>query len=83
MTPAHQLHDEMLSALREKKFERLAIRRFDDRCYLIIVVAGHSHVFADHAGEKKEYRHAWQIREWLKTSFDVPPDSVPVELIRP
>lgn len=83
MTESHRLHEEMLSALREKRFERLAIKRFDESCYLIIAIAGREHVFADHAGKKKEYRHAWQIRDWLKTSFDVSPDSVPVELIRP
>ena len=83
MTDAHRLHEEMLSALRDKKFERLAIKRFDEKCYLIIVLEGHSHVFSDHAGAKKEYRHAWQVRDWLKAAFGISPDSVAVEKIRP
>jgi hypothetical protein len=83
MTAAHQLHKEMVSALREKTFQRLTIKRLGEKCYLVVVVAGRAHVFADHAGEKKEYRHAWQIRDWLKRSFDISPDSVAVEPIDP
>ena len=83
MTDAHQLHEEMLSALRERRFERLTIKRFESSCYLIVVVNGHSHVFADHTGRMKEYRHAWQIRSWLSEAFGIPGDSIPVESIAP
>jgi hypothetical protein len=82
MTAAHRQHEEMLLVLREKKFERLAIKRFEANCYLIIVVDGRSYVFADHAGQKKEYRHAWQVRSWLKSTFGISTDSIPVEMIK-
>jgi hypothetical protein len=52
-----------------------------EQCYLVIFVDDRTLVFADHAGKKKEYRHAWQVLTWLKDSFGVSPESVPVELI--
>ncbi len=81
MTESHQLYNDMLSALREKRFERLAIKRLDAKCYLVIFVDGRSLVFADHAGKKKQYRHAWQIRSWLKKAFGISADALPVEPI--
>jgi hypothetical protein len=81
MTEAHQLYKKMLSALRAKTFERLVIKRLENQYYLIIYIDGNSHVFSDHAGKKKAYQHVWQIRNWLNISFEIVPDSIPVELI--
>ena len=81
MKTAQQSHDEMLIALREKTFERLVIKRLGSVCYLVVTSEGEAHVFGDRKGERKEYRHAWQVREWLTESFNIPPESVPVELI--
>jgi hypothetical protein len=80
MAPADKQHERMLTALREKTFTGLRITRFGAICYLIITVDGESHVFADERGKRKEYRHAWQVREWLETTFSIPPNSVPVEV---
>ena len=33
-------------------------------------------------GESLDYRHAWQIRDWLREEFGIAPDSVPVEVYR-
>jgi hypothetical protein len=82
MKVAQQAHADMLAALREKTFERLVIKRLDSTCYLVIAYEGKAHVFGDSNGKRIEYRHAWQVRDWLQESFDIPPESVPVERIR-
>ena len=81
MKTAQQAHEDMLAVLREKTFERLVIKRLDSRCYLVITSEGEAHVFGDRKGERREYRHAWQVRDWLLESFNIPPESVPVERI--
>lgn len=81
MKTALQAHEDMLVALREKTFERLVIKRLDTTCYLVITSEGEAHVFLDRKGERGEYRHAWQVRDWLLKSFNIPPESVPVERI--
>lgn len=83
MTDTHQTHDKVVAALRERRYERLVIKRFEARHYLIVVIAGHPHVFADHAGKQKEYRHAWQIRSWLQEQFDIPGETAALETIIP
>ena len=81
MKTANQAHEDMLAALREKTFERLVIKRMDSRCFLVITSEGEAHVFLDRKGERREYRHAWQVRDWLLEAFNIPPESVPVERI--
>ena len=75
------MHETMMVALRERTYERLEIKRRGSTCYLVIAFDGEAHVFVNHKGERKEYRHAWQVRDWLMTTFDIPADSVPVEQI--
>jgi len=40
-----------------------------------------AHVFVNRMGERSEYRHAWQVRDWLMSNFGIPPESVPIEVI--
>lgn len=83
MTDAHKLHDEVIAALRERRYERLVIKRFESKHYLVVTANGRSYVFADHAGNKKEYRHAWQIRSWLEETFAIPGETAIIEMITP
>ncbi len=78
MLPVDSQYERVLNALREKTFSDLTIRRVGSECYLIVTAGGKSHVFADYAGKRKVYRHAWQIRDWLQSTFGIPGDSVPV-----
>ncbi len=81
MTEAHKIHTVMVSVLREKKFDRLVVKRFEGKCYLTIIIEGKTYVFADHAGLKKEYRHVWQITDWLESAFNIRAEKVSVETI--
>ena len=69
----------MLTALRERSFERLGIRRLGPRCYLLVTSGGETHVFVDRRGNQRVYRHAWQIRGWLESHFSIDPETVVVE----
>jgi len=79
MKTEQQSEEDILTALRENTFERLLIRRLRSQCYLIITIGDTAHVLCDSKGISKQYRHAWQIREWLKDSFGIQPELVPVE----
>ncbi|MBS0631754.1 MAG: hypothetical protein JSS11_07545 [Verrucomicrobia bacterium] len=81
MTESHKAHDEIIAALRERRYESLVIKRFETRHYLIVVIKGRPRVFADHTGKHKEYRHTWQIRSWLQEQFDIPGETATLETI--
>ena len=81
MTPARQMHESMMAALRERSFRCLEIKRLGSTCYLVITIDDEAHVFVNRIGERSEYRHAWQVRNWLMSNFGIPPESVPVEVI--
>ena len=82
MKTDQQSEEDMIAALRENTFERLMIRRLRSQCYLIITIGDAAHVLCDSNGVSKQYRHAWQIREWLQDSFGILPELVPVESIQ-
>jgi hypothetical protein len=69
-------------ALRGRTFDGLAIKRIDRDCYLVVTVAGTPHVLGNRNGGPKTFRHAWQIREWLQSQFQITADSIPVETYR-
>ncbi|MEZ5006943.1 MAG: hypothetical protein R2753_02195 [Chitinophagales bacterium] len=61
----------LIDALEFKSFDKLEIKRFDDFSYFIIYVGGNGHVLVDKNGIRKEYRHAWQITQWLKEKYKI------------
>jgi hypothetical protein len=69
-------------ALRSRSFDSLAIKRMGRDCYLVVVIAGVGHVLANREGRAMCFRHAWQIREWLQSQFQITVDSIPVETYR-
>jgi len=71
----HQLY---VRALASKSYERLFIRRSGKSCWFIIRLEGKDCVFVDRFGKSPDYRHAWQIRKWLRERFEIDPDTVPV-----
>lgn len=58
-------------ALRFRTYDSLEIRCSDDACYLVVTVLGTPTVLGDGSGEAKGFRHAWQIREWLHSRFEI------------
>jgi hypothetical protein len=71
MKSTRQTHQAMLDFLHEKRFERLVIKRYGSKCYLIISADKEDHVFLNDSGEKMIYRHGWQIKDWLTKSFNI------------
>ena|SRR5687768_16558832 len=69
-------------ALRERTFESLAIKRRRDHCYLVVTIVGATRVLSNSDGQAMSFRHAWQIREWLQSQFQIAADSIPVETYR-
>ncbi len=69
-------------ALRARTFDSLAIKRIGADCHLVVTVAGAPHVLGNRKGGPKTFRHAWQIREWLQSQFQITADSIPVETYR-
>lgn len=72
-------HEDYLQALRSRSYEGLFIRRTESCCYLIIRLEGEDRTFVNQFGKSPEYRHAWQIRKWLREHFGIEPESVPVK----
>lgn len=78
MTEARKRHLKVLAALKERRFEAIAIRKLDDMHFLVVTADGESVPFADHTGKHKTYRHAWQIRSWLHEEFGIEGADIPV-----
>ena len=73
----------LAEALRERAFESLAIKRSRDHCYLVVTIGGTAHVLSTPKGKAMRFRHAWQVREWLQSQFQIEAGSIPVETYRP
>ncbi|HAW52256.1 MAG TPA: hypothetical protein DCX54_08015 [Flavobacteriales bacterium] len=73
----HLMHD----VLEKKSYSKLLIKRFEHRCYLLIYNENSAHIYTDNNGKRKEYRHAWQIREWLQEKFGIDANEIQVEKI--
>jgi hypothetical protein len=58
-------------ALRFRTYDSLEIRCAEDACYLVVNILGTPTVLGDGSGEAKGFRHAWQIREWLHSRFEI------------
>ncbi|MDH3349870.1 MAG: hypothetical protein OEM02_17415 [Desulfobulbaceae bacterium] len=71
----------MNEALEKKTYSKLLIKRLEHRCYLLIYIENSSHIYTDIQGKRKEYRHAWQIKEWLQEKFGIDTTEVQVEKI--
>ncbi len=75
--------DNLKEVIRSRTFDELIIKRVESDCYLIVMTCGKAKVYADRLGKHKIYRHAWQIRDWLSSTFGIPPETVRVETIIP
>ena len=62
--------------LENKSFRNLEIKRIDNTCYLIIHVEKNSHVLTNSNGKQKQFRHAWQVKEWLEEKYDISTSSI-------
>jgi|GEM_PF-3835884 len=83
MNEARSAHEKMTTMLRENGFDRIDVKRIRSLCYLLITANGETHVYIDSKGTRKEYRHAWQARDWLVNTFGISPSKVHVETIKP
>jgi hypothetical protein len=68
--------------LEKRSFETLSIIRASEECFLLIALDGDSHVYSDKKGKKKQYRHAWQIKQWLQSRFGIDPATIEVKEIK-
>ena len=73
----HLMHD----VLEKKSYSKLLIKRLEHRCYLLIYIDNSAHIYTDDNGKRKEYRHAWQIKEWLQEKFAIDANEIQVEKI--
>lgn len=78
MRPVSETHKNQLALLESGTYEGLRIVRIDRLCSLIIKSNGEEHCFVSRAGKRLDYRHAWQIREWLEKKFGIETEKVPV-----
>lgn len=69
-------------ALRSRTFDRLMIKRIDRECYLVVIMDGATRVLTNSDGGHMTFRHAWQIREWLRSKFQITAETIPVETYR-
>ncbi len=77
----NDLNRKLIDVLENQSFERLEIKRLDGFCYFIIHLNDNSHIFVDKVGNRKEYRHAWQITDWLKTKFGIEKNKIKFDKI--
>jgi hypothetical protein len=72
-------HIEQIKTLENHDFSALRIKRVQSDCYLIIDHIGKSKVLVNKKGKPYIFRHAWQIKDWLKSKFGIDPNSLKVE----
>ncbi|MGJ8638248.1 MAG: hypothetical protein ACSHYA_02550 [Opitutaceae bacterium] len=60
---------DFIGILENQDFDSLSINRVHGMCYLIVEYQGNKHVLTDEKGRRKEYRHAWQIKQWLAERY--------------
>ncbi len=68
---AERQQQAMELALRFRTYDSLEIRCSDEACFLVVTVLGSQMVMGNGRGEAKGHRHAWQIREWLHSRFEI------------
>ena len=69
-------YQELITSLQERTYSSLEIKRIRLKCYLIIHFATYSRTLINKFGKRKEYRHIWQILDWLKVNFDIEKDQL-------
>ena len=72
-------HDEIL---RTREYKELWVCRTGKACSLVVVANGESHVYSDAQGKTRQFRHAWQIKEWLHQKFGIEIDKLEVKNFR-
>ena len=75
-------HHLLMEALRSRTYERLQVKRYGDRCCLILQIGGRGRTFVNRFGECVWYRHAWQVRDWLRDTFAIPTNEVEVDVVQ-
>ena len=61
-------HDDILKS---RDYDSLWVSRTGKLCSLIIEVYGEGHVYSDSEGKTRQFRHAWQIKEWLHQKYGI------------
>lgn len=64
-------HQDLIKSLQDKTYSSLEIKRINRKCYLIIHFTSYSRTLINRLGKVKEYRHIWQISDWLKENFNI------------
>jgi len=71
-------HKRYITALEERTFSNLVLKRNDDLCYLLIEIENELHVFVDKHGNQVSYSKINQIKEWLLNKFNISNDELSV-----
>lgn len=74
------VHFQQIEALNIGHFSKLTIVRYNIICHLLITSNDETHVFLNEQGKPKEYRHAWQIKDWLIENFKISEDQIEYRL---
>ena len=72
-------HDEILKT---RDYDSLWVCRTNNLCSLIVVARGESHVYADAKGKTRKFRHAWQIKDWLRQKYGIEIERLEVKTYR-
>jgi hypothetical protein len=64
-------HQMLSSALKSRTYESLLVRRLEKQCYFMIRIDGKIEVYVNEFGKVPQYRHIWQIRQWLEQRFGI------------
>jgi hypothetical protein len=74
-------HRRLVEVLESRCYKALVVKRYGPRCYLVIKLVDEDRVFVDRSGKRVEYRHAWQVRDWLLDRFAIPEHEVQVDVV--
>jgi len=77
-----ETHRILVEALESRSYKRLHVNRFGQTCCLIVTLGDQKRVFVNKLGKPVEYRHVWQVRDWLQKRFAIPASEVEVGVVR-
>lgn len=67
------------ATLSSGRYESLAIKRIETECFLLITADNVPRVLSKPGGTAITFRHAWQIRNWLRSRFNIDADTIAVD----
>lgn len=75
-------HHKLIAALESRSYKGLCVKRYGRHCCLVIRLADEDRVFVNRLGNCVEYRHAWQVRDWLRERFRIPESEVTIDVVQ-